>query len=155
MPIVVPCPHCSARIRAPENAAGRKAKCPKCRAPIIVSFVAPKVVSKIVKPDKLVSVLDKPVGVNWKAVAIALAVTVFMVACVLTHKSEPQHFGSAQPHHAPPSPDDEELRMLEAQLRAEDASALGRTMSFGAFRDHTQRQIMLQQRIDELKSKRR
>lgn len=36
MPISCFCSNCGARIRAPEKAAGRKAKCPKCRATTVI-----------------------------------------------------------------------------------------------------------------------
>ncbi len=37
MPIPVQCPDCSARLTAPDAAAGKKVKCPKCGAPIAVA----------------------------------------------------------------------------------------------------------------------
>ncbi len=36
MPIPVTCPHCHATLKAPESAAGRKVKCPKCSQPMFV-----------------------------------------------------------------------------------------------------------------------
>jgi len=36
MPIVVTCPGCSATLKAPDTAAGKKVKCPKCTSAIPV-----------------------------------------------------------------------------------------------------------------------
>src|SRR5262249_49976027 len=36
MPIATTCPHCAAKIKAPDNAAGKKAACPKCKYPLVV-----------------------------------------------------------------------------------------------------------------------
>jgi hypothetical protein len=36
MPIAVSCPGCSARLNAPDAAAGKRVKCPKCQGPIVV-----------------------------------------------------------------------------------------------------------------------
>jgi hypothetical protein len=36
MPIAVLCPACGARINAPDGAAGRQGKCPKCKAALII-----------------------------------------------------------------------------------------------------------------------
>ena len=36
MPISVACPVCAARIKAPDLAAGRRVKCPKCGEPLAV-----------------------------------------------------------------------------------------------------------------------
>src|SRR5262245_28375518 len=36
MPIAVSCPSCGGTIRAPENLAGRKVKCPKCAAHLML-----------------------------------------------------------------------------------------------------------------------
>jgi uncharacterized Tic20 family protein len=36
MPITIACPSCKARLQAPDNAAGKKVKCPKCGTPIPV-----------------------------------------------------------------------------------------------------------------------
>src|SRR5262245_25649039 len=41
MAIIAQCPSCRARIRAPEQAAGRKAKCPKCHMSLTVSGTQP------------------------------------------------------------------------------------------------------------------
>src|SRR4051794_3736104 len=30
MPLQVPCPHCGAKLKAPDNAAGKKVKCKQC-----------------------------------------------------------------------------------------------------------------------------
>jgi predicted RNA-binding Zn-ribbon protein involved in translation (DUF1610 family) len=42
MPIPVVCPSCENRLNAPDNAAGRKAKCPKCAAVISIPNVPTK-----------------------------------------------------------------------------------------------------------------
>jgi len=36
MPITIACPSCKARLNAPDTAAGKKVKCPKCQSPIPV-----------------------------------------------------------------------------------------------------------------------
>ena len=36
MPIAVVCPSCAAKMRAPDSAAGRKTKCPKCGTALVV-----------------------------------------------------------------------------------------------------------------------
>ncbi len=36
MPISVTCPSCGSKIKAPDGLAGRRANCPKCKAPINV-----------------------------------------------------------------------------------------------------------------------
>src|SRR5438105_4634580 len=36
MPIVVTCTNCSARLKAPDNIAGKKIKCPKCATILLV-----------------------------------------------------------------------------------------------------------------------
>jgi hypothetical protein len=60
MPIIVTCSRCDARIRAPEIAAGRKAKCPKCRAEIVV----PRPESGSISPSPRPAFpVDKPVEV--------------------------------------------------------------------------------------------
>jgi len=37
VPISTICPRCNAKMKAPDNAIGRKAKCPKCGAPFVVN----------------------------------------------------------------------------------------------------------------------
>jgi hypothetical protein len=41
MPIAVVCSNCSARLNAPDGAAGKKVKCPKCQSPIVVPDIQP------------------------------------------------------------------------------------------------------------------
>jgi TM2 domain-containing membrane protein YozV len=41
MPIIVTCPSCSTTLKAPDAAAGKKVKCPKCTSPITVPAPAP------------------------------------------------------------------------------------------------------------------
>ena len=41
MPIVVTCPSCSTTLKAPDSAAGKRVKCPKCTSPIDVPAAAP------------------------------------------------------------------------------------------------------------------
>lgn len=36
MPIAVVCPSCDSRLNAPEAAAGKTVKCPKCKAPMVI-----------------------------------------------------------------------------------------------------------------------
>jgi hypothetical protein len=36
MPISVVCPSCSAKIKAPDAAAGKRLPCPKCKQPFVV-----------------------------------------------------------------------------------------------------------------------
>jgi len=43
MPIPIVCPSCSARLRAPDGTAGRKAKCPNCGTAVLVSNPASKI----------------------------------------------------------------------------------------------------------------
>jgi hypothetical protein len=45
---MVECPHCSRRIRAPENRAGKSAKCPGCKAAIEIPSLAPE---PVLAPD--------------------------------------------------------------------------------------------------------
>jgi hypothetical protein len=52
MPIVIACPICQQKIRAPENVIGRQIKCPQCKAPFTVDHppvepVAPKPTGKL------------------------------------------------------------------------------------------------------------
>lgn len=42
MPLQVVCPGCSAKLKAPDTAAGKKTKCPKCQAVISVPIDAPQ-----------------------------------------------------------------------------------------------------------------
>lgn len=42
MPIQVTCPSCSRSFNAPDGAAGKRAKCPKCGSPIDIPAPAPK-----------------------------------------------------------------------------------------------------------------
>lgn len=46
MPIPVQCPDCSARLSAPDSAAGKRVKCPKCASPIAVPAPAFEVVDE-------------------------------------------------------------------------------------------------------------
>lgn len=39
MPIAIACPSCGAKMKAPDEAAGRKVKCPKCSTPLVVPTV--------------------------------------------------------------------------------------------------------------------
>jgi hypothetical protein len=41
MPIAVVCSNCSAKLNAPDGAAGKKVKCPKCQSPIVVPDIQP------------------------------------------------------------------------------------------------------------------
>ena len=41
MSIAVVCSKCSAKLNAPDGAAGKKVKCPKCQAPIVVPDALP------------------------------------------------------------------------------------------------------------------
>src|SRR5262245_11675410 len=61
MPISVVCPSCSAKLGAPDAAAGKKVKCPKCQGSIVVP--APKA-----KPDFEV-VEDEPAPPEKKPAA--------------------------------------------------------------------------------------
>ena len=36
MPIAVVCPSCDSRLNAPDAAAGKTVKCPKCKAPMVI-----------------------------------------------------------------------------------------------------------------------
>jgi hypothetical protein len=42
MPIPVVCPSCATKLRAPDNMAGRKTKCPKCGTAVVVPSPAPE-----------------------------------------------------------------------------------------------------------------
>lgn len=57
MPIVVPCPGCPAKLSAPESAAGKKIRCPKCGAvapvpALIAAEEVPVVEAKVSAPAK-------------------------------------------------------------------------------------------------------
>jgi|SRR5579875_1735396 phage FluMu protein Com len=45
MPISIVCQSCGSRLNAPDNMAGRKAKCPRCRTVLTIQTAAPKSVS--------------------------------------------------------------------------------------------------------------
>jgi hypothetical protein len=45
VPIVVPCPTCNARLKAPDAAAGRTLICPGCRTPVVMPGPGPVVAS--------------------------------------------------------------------------------------------------------------
>ena len=48
MPLVVPCPGCPAKLSAPESAAGKRIRCPKCKAVVTVpAFIPAEEVSVI------------------------------------------------------------------------------------------------------------
>jgi uncharacterized protein (TIGR03067 family) len=47
MPIPVVCPSCARKLRAPDNWAGRKTKCPKCGGPVAVPGQAPPEPAKV------------------------------------------------------------------------------------------------------------
>lgn len=50
MPLVVPCPNCAARLSAPESAAGKQIRCPKCGAVAAVPAPEPVVEAKVTAP---------------------------------------------------------------------------------------------------------
>ena len=68
MPVIVPCPKCQAKLSAPENAAGKQIRCPKCgtvtevptfvaaeEVPVVDAAIAkprPKVVPAVVEEDE-------------------------------------------------------------------------------------------------------
>lgn len=54
MPIKVACPICSSAFKAPDNAAGKTAKCPKCGGPIEIPF-----------PQPADDILDAEVAPEW------------------------------------------------------------------------------------------
>ncbi|MBX9582338.1 MAG: zinc-ribbon domain-containing protein, partial [Gemmataceae bacterium] len=58
MPILLTCPDCSARMRAPDAAAGKVVRCPKCQARIPVPTAAPAF--EVVEPPDI-EVDDEPV----------------------------------------------------------------------------------------------
>jgi hypothetical protein len=41
MPVPISCPACGARLKAPDNAAGRTFRCPRCQAPVVVPGSGP------------------------------------------------------------------------------------------------------------------
>jgi hypothetical protein len=41
MPVSLSCPACGARLKAPDNAAGRTFRCPKCQGPVVVPASGP------------------------------------------------------------------------------------------------------------------
>jgi len=51
MPIVVTCPSCSATLKAPDTAAGKRVKCPKCTSPIDVPAAAAAPAPPIVEAE--------------------------------------------------------------------------------------------------------
>ena len=54
MPIQVTCNSCNSRLKAPDEAAGRKLKCPKCGTPIMVAENTPLLtVQEIVPPIRV------------------------------------------------------------------------------------------------------
>jgi len=70
MPITILCPGCSARITAPDKAAGRTVKCPKCQAPMTVPNPADDAGFEIVDEEPA-----PPPPVPVKAVAKPIAAT--------------------------------------------------------------------------------
>ncbi len=76
MPIVVTCPSCSATLKAPDNAAGRKLKCPKCTSVIEVPAAAPPPVvqEEIVEdlPASAIQAADAPMPAPRAAVALVM-----------------------------------------------------------------------------------
>jgi hypothetical protein len=48
MPISIACPLCQAQVKLPDNAAGRKFRCPKCKGVIAVKPAAPK---PVIRPE--------------------------------------------------------------------------------------------------------
>jgi predicted RNA-binding Zn-ribbon protein involved in translation (DUF1610 family) len=54
VPIKVSCPSCKAAFKAPDNAAGKKAKCPQCNGPIEIPF-----------PEPVGGLLDAEVAPDW------------------------------------------------------------------------------------------
>jgi Domain of unknown function (DUF4190) len=57
MPIEVACGKCGAKLRAPDNAAGRTAKCPKCGSPITVPspVVEAELIEEVSQPSAATS----------------------------------------------------------------------------------------------------
>src|SRR5438093_1205405 len=64
MPIAVLCPGCSSRITAPDAAAGKTVKCPKCKAPMVIPTPEPDpgfdVVEEPAPPPKKPAAPPKP-----------------------------------------------------------------------------------------------
>ncbi len=52
MPIPVVCSACATKLKAPDNAAGRKTKCPKCATPIAIPGGAPVLSPQIAEPRR-------------------------------------------------------------------------------------------------------
>jgi hypothetical protein len=60
MPIQVVCSQCAARLHAPDQAAGKVLKCPKCGTPIKVAGPAPREVESIAVIDEEVDSAQEP-----------------------------------------------------------------------------------------------
>jgi hypothetical protein len=80
MPIEVQCAACGKRLKAPDDQAGRKGKCPSCKGEIsIPAMAAPTVASR--GETSTLEVIDAK---NWYALGVTLQATqiALLVACV-------------------------------------------------------------------------
>ena len=78
MPISVQCPGCKAKLNAPDSAAGKRVKCPKCQTPVAVSgqaagVKAPAPVAAAPTPPKAAALPPMPAARAAKAAAPAVA----------------------------------------------------------------------------------
>ena len=62
MPIDIVCPSCTAKLRAPDNAAGRRTKCPKCGNAVVVPAAAEN--ATVATPQRPLSEVVEPAEAN-------------------------------------------------------------------------------------------
>lgn len=71
MPIPVVCPGCSAKLNAPDGAAGKKVKCPRCQGAIVIPAPARfEVVEDEPAPPAKQAVPNDPASARPKAKAV-------------------------------------------------------------------------------------
>lgn len=60
MPIAIQCPKCSARMNAPDAAAGKRVACPKCKSPLVVPATKNEPEFEVVEEAEEKPVVKKP-----------------------------------------------------------------------------------------------
>lgn len=83
MSIQFACPGCGQRISVPENTAGKKGKCPKCQAPIVVPGSATPVV---LVPPPAPSVRAVPAATTPQGTIAGVQATTMEIRCPVCHK---------------------------------------------------------------------